>query len=198
MQTAILPAETLESGETVGAFSVDTPGLVYIPRLGAQVTHGLGAADVTANLNAVPIRDHSIIGGGLTARAYLTPNLGLIAQFQGASFSGQVAGLALVGLRTIPSRDGGFYAEGRGGVVRGGISGYLFPDLGTQEQEDPTPTAPMIGGTVGYGPIKLTDSADPIRMQIELKTNIPIWRDDGESLPLGNTGLSIGIFNLIE
>jgi hypothetical protein len=188
VQTAMLPADRLEDGETRAALGVDEPGALFIPRLNVQVTQGLGGGDVTANLGAVPVSDQPIVGGGLAARSYLTHDLSVEAQVQATSFSGDTAGLVLVGVQTIPSDEGGWYIGGQTGVVSGPSLDVLSGDGGR------TWTAPVAGGTVGYGPVRIGAST---RMQIELKANMPVWGDEGEAPPV-STGLSVGIFGLFE
>lgn len=191
VQTAMLPADTMEDGETRASLSVGAPGALFVPRFNAQVTRGLGGGDLTANLSAVPVSERAIVGGGLAARSYLSGDLSVEAQLQGTSFSGRVAGLALLGLQTIPSHGGGWYIGVQTGGVRGPSPDVLFDDGRGEER---IWTAPVVGGTVGYGPVDLGPST---RMQIELKANVPIWGDEGEAPP-ATTGLSVGVFGLFE
>jgi len=190
VQTAMLPADRVEKGDTRASFGVGVPGALFVPRLSAQVTRGLGGGDLTANLGVVPSSEQAIVGGGLAARSYLAVDMSIEAQLQGAVFSDRTAGLALVGLQTMPSGDGGWYVGAQTGVVRGPSPDVLVDGLG----EERTWTAPVVGGTVGYGPFELGSST---RMQVELKANVPVWGDDGEAPP-GATGLSIGVFGLFE
>jgi len=187
----MLPAEKLETGETRASLSAGMPGALLYPRVGAQVTWGFGGGDVTANVNATPLPKQAVVGGGLAVRSYLTDDLSLEVQFQGASFAGQAAGLALLGLQTIPSGEGGWYFGLQGGAVRGPSGDVL---VGGRRGETRIWRAPVVGGTVGYGPIDLGPST---RMQVELKANMPVWGDEGEAPP-ATTGLSVGIFGLFE
>lgn len=193
VQTAMLPADTLEEGETRGAVSVAEPGALFLPRLTAQVTRGFGDGDLTANVSAVPVPEQPIVGGGLAARSYLAPDLSVEGQLQGTIFAGQPVGLALFGVQTIPSDDGGWYGGGQAGVVSGPSLDVLFGE-GFQEEKERTWTGPVLGGTVGYGPIDVGSST---RLQIEGKANLPIWGDRGEP-PLVNSGVSIGVFGLFQ
>lgn len=191
VQTAMLPADTLEDGETRVSVTAREPGALIIPHLTAQVTQGYGAGDVTVNLSAVPVSEDPMLGGGLAVRSYLTRNLSLEAQLQGTSFSGRPAGLALFGLQALPPSDGGWYAGGQTGIVRGPSPDIMFDD----PPPDPrTWTAPVIGGTVGYGPIK---QGRQTRIQIELKANMPLWGDEGEP-PIPATGISVGFYGLLD
>jgi hypothetical protein len=192
VQTAMLPADRLEDGETRASFGVDEPGALFIPRLNAQVTHGVGGADLTANVSVLPLSERAIVGGGLAARSYLAYDLSVEGQLQVTSFSGRTVGLALLGLQTIPPSEGGWYVGAQTGVVRGPSPDVLV--WGSSSAERRTWTAPVVGGTVGYGPIGLGPSA---RMQIELKANMPVWGDEGEAPP-ATTGLSVGVFGLFE
>ena len=191
VQTAMLPAETLEDGETQASISVDEPGALFIPRLNAQVTRGFGGGDLTANLSATPLSDQAIVGGGLALRSYLTDGVSFEAQLQGTSFSGSIAGLALLGVQTIPPSDGGWYVGGQMGVVEGPNLDVLFENKSGEER---TWFTPVVGGTFGYGPINLSSSTT---MQLELKANVPISEDEGDAPPVA-TGLSIGVFGLFE
>jgi hypothetical protein len=191
VQTAMLPADRLEDGETRGSLGLEAPGALFYPRINAQVTHGVGGADLTANVSAVPLSDQTILGGGVAARSYLTRDLGVEVQAQGTALSGQPAGLVLMGLQTIPPDEGGWYAGGQTGVVSGPSPDVLVWG-GSSAETARTWTAPVVGGTVGYGPIGLGPSA---RMQIELKANMPVWGDEGEAPP-ATTGLSVGVFGL--
>lgn len=192
VQTAMLPADRLEDGETRGSLGIDAPGALFYPRVNAQVTHGVGGADLTANVSAVPLSDQSIVGGGVAARSYLTRDVSAEVQAQGTVLSGQPAGLVLLGLQTIPPDEGGWYAGGQAGVVRGPSPDVLVWDGSSAERR--TWTAPVVGGTVGYGPVRIAPSA---RMQLELKLNVPAWDDEGEAPP-ASTGLSVGVFGLFE
>lgn len=192
VQTAMLPADRLEEGDTRASFGIDEPGALVIPRLNAQVTQGLGDGDLTANVSVLPLSDHPMVGGGLAARSYLAHDLSVEGQLQITSFSGRPAGLALLGLQTIPPDEGGWYVGGQTGVVRGPSLDVLV--WGASGEEGRTWTAPVVGGTVGYGPIGVGPST---RLQIELKANMPVWGDEGEAPP-ATTGLSIGIFGLLE
>jgi len=177
----MLPAEKVDSGETVGSLSIGEPGALILPRVGLQVTQGFGSGDLTANLNAVPCPGEILLGGGLAVRSYLTPGLSAEVQLQGTSFSKRAAGLALFGLQTIPSDGGGWYVGGQTGVVNGPSPDVLF-NGGLPAGETHTWTAPVVGGTVGYGSIELGSSTGSRpRMQIELKANAPIWGDNGEA-----------------
>lgn len=191
VQTAMLPADRLEDGETRGSLGLEAPGALFYPRINAQVTHGVGGADLTANVSAVPLSDQTILGGGVAARSYLTRDLSLEAQLQATSLSGRTAGLVLLGLQTIPPDEGGWYAGGQTGVVSGPSPDVVVWD-GSSERR--TWTAPVVGGTVGYGPVRIAPSA---RMQLELKLNVPAWDDEGEAPP-ASTGLSVGVFGLFE
>ena len=193
VQTAMLPADRLEDGETRASFGVDDPGALFIPRLNAQVTQGLGGGDLTANVSVLPLSNQAVVGGGLAARSYLASDLSVEGQLQITAFSGRAAGLALLGLQTIPPSEGGWYVGGQTGVVSGPSPDVLFPG-GASAETARTWTAPVVGGTVGYGPIGLGPSA---RVQIELKANVPVWGDEGEAPP-ATTGLSIGVFGLVE
>jgi hypothetical protein len=187
----MLPADRLEDGETRGSLGLEAPGALFYPRVNAQVTHGVGGADLTANVSAVPVSEHPIVGGGLAARSYLTRDLSLEAQLQATSLSGRTAGLVLLGLQTIPPDEGGWYAGGQTGVVSGPSPDVVVWD-GSSERR--TWTAPVVGGTVGYGPVRIAPSA---RMQLELKLNVPAWGDEGEAPP-ASTGVSVGVFGLFE
>jgi hypothetical protein len=193
IQTAMLPADRVEDGETRGSLGLEAPGALFCPRINAQVTHGVGGADLTANVSAVPFPDQAIVGGGLAARSYLAYDLSVEGQLQITSFSGRSAGLVLVGLQTIPPDEGGWYAGGQTGVVSGPSPDVLFPG-GASAETERTWTAPVVGGTVGYGPVRIAPSA---RMQLELKLNVPAWDDEGEAPP-ASTGLSVGGFGLFE
>ena len=189
----MLPADRLEDGETRGALGLEAPGALFHPRINAQVTHGVGGGDLTANVSAVPLPNQPIVGGGVAARSYLTRALSAEVQAQATVFSGQPAGLVLLGLQTIPPDEGGWYVGGQTGVVSG-----PSPDVlswgGAPAEERRTWTAPVVGGTVGYGPIDLGSST---RMQVELKANMPVWGDEGEAPP-ASTGLSVGVFGLFD
>lgn len=193
VQTAMLPADTLEDGETRASFSLGEPGALLYPRLSAQVTTGVGGGDLTANLSTVPLPDAPIFGGGLAVRSYLTSGISVEAQLQATSFSDRAAGLLLLGLQTIPSGEGGWYYGTQAGVVRGPSPDVLFGG-GYLTRGTRTWTAPTVGATGGYGPIHVGSST---QLQIELKANMPIWGDEGEPPP-ATSGLSIGIFGLFE
>ena len=193
VQTAMLPADRLEDGETRAALGVDVPAAFILPRANVQVTQGFGGGDVTANLGAVPVSGQPIVGGGLAARSYLPRDLSVEAQVQATSFSGEVAGLVLVGLQTIPPDEGGWYVGGQTGIVSG-PGPHVLSMNGASGDAGRAWTAPVVGGTVGYGPTRIDAST---RMQIELKANVPVWGDEGEAPPV-STGLSVGIFGLFE
>jgi hypothetical protein len=191
VQTAMLPAEQQDAGTTVASFSVDEPGVLFLPRLSAQVTRGLGGGDLTANLSGVPTGKWSIVGGGLTGRYYLTHDLNAALQFQMTSFSGATAGLALFGLQTAPTDPPAWYYGGQvGGITGAGPGAYL-------DHGDSSPGAgavPVVGGTLGYGPVDVGTST---RMQLELELNVPVWGDE-EEVAMPGSGLSIGVFGLFD
>jgi hypothetical protein len=201
MQTAMLPAEQMEDGETTASFTVGEPGAILLPRMGMQVTHGVGRGDVTVNVSGSPDVGGVAVGGGLAARSYLTDRVTGEAQVQLTSFSAgdesprRAAGLVLLGLQSVPSPDGGWYAGAQAGVVRGPSPDEYAPIFGASPAEvGAVWTDPFVGGTVGVGPI---DLGDRTRMQIELTANLPVWGDESEPPAPANT-LSVGVFGLFR
>ena len=102
--------------------------------------------------------------------------------------------------RTRPCRSPD-YPERTGLAVRGGHVGIVrrpSPDAvyegGGSVDTPRTWTAPVIGGTLGYGPF---DSGESTRTQIELKANLPIWGDEGEP-PMSASGVSVGVSGLLD
>jgi hypothetical protein len=195
----MLPADQMDKGDTQASFSVGEPGALFLPRLNAQFTQGVGDGDVTAVLSATPTTDQLIFGGGVAGRSYVSEWLALEGQLQATSFpiasasERETAGLALLGLRTLSSETASLYGGGRVGVVSGPSLDAVVGN-GIPTGDPRTWTAPVVGGTLGYGPIKYGEST---RLQIELKANVPVWGDEGEP-PIPASGVSIGVFGLLD
>ena len=135
----------------------------------------------------------------MVARSYLNDGLSLEGQLQATFFPvasssrRATAGLVLAGLQTLPSEPGSLYGGGHVGIVRGPSPDAVYEGGGSVDTPR-TWTAPVIGGTLGYGPF---DSGESTRMQVELKANLPIWGDEGEP-PMPASGVSVGIFGLLD
>lgn len=199
VQTAMLPANEVEEGETYASVSVGEPGALFIPRLNVQITQGVGGGDVTAILSTTPTPEQPIFGGGVAARSYLKDDLALEGQLQATLFPTSspsqraTAGLALVGVQTIPSEPGSLYGGGQVGIVSGPSPDVAF-GVGEPAGESRTWTAPVFGGTLGCGPIYWGEAT---HLQIELTANLPAWGDEGDP-PIPATGVSIGVFGLLD
>lgn len=199
VQTAMTPAQQIEPGTTVLSASLDEPGFAYIPRLNAQLTQGLGGGDLTANVS-VP----SLIGAGagLTGRYYLSDRLTGELQLQAGGIPGRTAALALLGVQkgpvdTVnwPVSTGHWYFGGRVGATVGKPPELLGRGRDLSEVE--TVVAPVVGGTVGYGPVEIGSNW---QMQIEAEANVPLSRNEFEldAVPFPATRLSIGFFRLFR
>lgn len=152
VQTAMLPATQVDTGETVGSISIDEPGVLVIPRLNLQVTQGLeGHKDVTLNLSGVPTEDVVFPGIGITGRYYLTDKANAELQVQGAGLAGWT-NLVLVGVQEVPVGDDSWYVGGQVGLING--RGEVISDSSPTARQ----THPVIGGSIGYGPIDLGSS----------------------------------------
>lgn len=183
VQTAMLPAQQLDSGTTVVGASIDEPGFLYIPRVNVQVTQGIGGGDLSANLSGPPV------GGGVTGRAYLSDQLNVEVQAQATALNGAAgpaSGLVLVGLQQAPTPNQ-WYLGAQAGIVRG--TGF---DIGGSTSD--VQTRPLVGASFGVGPF---DVGTDWRMQLELETNVPVgpWEDDP---PFPATRISIGFFRLFR
>lgn len=177
VQTAMLPARQLESGTTVASTSLDEPGRVILPRLNAQVTHGLGGGDFTVNLSVPPF------GGGLTGRYYLTDRASAKFQLQVAPLRAGATGLGLVGIQETPTREDSWYFGAQLGTING-----------VDQVNGNRKTTPVIGGSAGYGPVDLGSSW---QMQVEFESNVPLSTPEGHP-PVPATRLSIGFFHLFR
>lgn len=187
------PAQQIEPETTVLSASLDEPGFLYVPRLNVQLTQGLGGGDLTANAS-VP----SLIGfgAGLTGRYYLTDRLTGKLQFQAGGLPEQAAALGLLGLQRGPVGTESWYFGGQVGVTSGKPPDFLGTGAGVSEGEPAT--APVIGGSVGYGPM---DIGSNWQMQIELEANAPLTLEqdfDLDEVPFPATRLSIGFFRLFR
>lgn len=184
VQTGMVPAQQLDSGTTVAAASVDEPGFLYIPRANVQLTQGVGGGDLSVNLSGPPV------GGGLTARAYLSERVNAELQAQAAALNGAGepgTGLVLVGVQEAPTGADQWYLGGQFGIVHG--AGFVV------NQAPEVQTRPVVGGSVGFGPI---DLGGAWRMQVELEGNAPLGGLGEDDPPLPATRLSIGFFRLFR
>lgn len=177
VQTSMLPAHQLGSGETTVAASIDEPGLLWIPRVNVQATHGFGKGDLTVNLGGTA----NVLGGGLSGRYYLSDRVNGELQVQGAYVVNDWAGTAFFGLQQVPTEDDQWYL----GAHVGALNGKEVINSFSRQ------TSPLVGGSVGIGHIELGTSW---RMQIELEANTTIPYSEESSLPPGR--LSVGIFRL--
>lgn len=181
VQTATLPAQQLASGDAVVAAGLDEPGVLYVPRLKGQFTQGFGAGDVTATFGGPPV------GGGLTGRYYLGDGLNVELEAQVARVQDEWTRLALLGIQSVPSPDdASLYLGAQAGVLHGREVSFS----GTTSVH----RRPLVGGTIGYGPIDLGGSW---RMQVELEANVPIPPSEEEG-PLPPVHLSVGVFHIFE
>lgn len=199
VQTAMTPAQQIEPGTTVLSASLDEPGVAYVPRLNAQLTQGLGGGDLTANVSIPSLIG---VGAGLTGRYYLSDRLTGELQLQAGGILRRTAALALLGIQkgpvdTVnwPVSTGHWYFGGRVGATMGKPPELLGRGRGLSEVE--TVVAPVVGGTVGYGPV---DIGSNWRMQIEAEANVPLSRNEFEldDVPFPATRLSIGFFRLFR
>lgn len=75
--STIAPAHKLDSGEIVVQGAIDEPGFLFIPRLSAAVTYGLGGAgDIGAHAGTTGFT----VNGGATARLYTGKHSALSVQ----------------------------------------------------------------------------------------------------------------------
>lgn len=167
------PARPLNEGETVTTLYLDEPGFLYVPRLGGQVTQGVGGGDVSANLSASFW--HADLGIG--ARRYLSDRWSLMVQNQTAflyEFDDGALGwntLMLAG-RSMPPPDGHFY-----GGFHGGISVVSPAARSLLEFQDRTSAigVPFAGGMIGLGPYSIGEAWS---LQLELQLSAPLTGDD--------------------
>lgn len=184
VQTAMLPAQQLDSGTTVASASLDEPGFLYIPRANVQLTQGVGGGDISVNLSG------PLLGGGIIGRTYLSPGLNAELQVQAAALNGEGepgTGLVLAGVQEAPTRADQWYLGGQLGVIHG--AGFVI------NQTPEVQTRPVVGGSVGFGPI---DLGGAWRMQVELEGNAPLGGLGEDDPPLPATRLSIGFFRLFR
>ena len=184
VQTAMLPAQQLDSGTTVAAASLDEPGFLYVPRANVQLTQGIGGGDLSVNLSA------PLVGGGLTGRAYLSDRVNAELQVQAAALNGgedPPTGLALVGVQEAPTGADQWYLGGQFGIIHG--PGFVF------NQAPEVKTRPVVGASIGFGPV---DLGTDWRLQVELEGNAPLGGSDDGDLPIPATRLSIGVFHLFR
>jgi hypothetical protein len=185
----MLPAHQLETGTTVAAGSFDEPGVLFLPRLNAQLTRGLGGGDLTVNVGAVPLDGSFFPGGGLTGRYYLSDRLNAELQLQVTAMEDGWTRLGLVGIQEAPTEQDPLYVGGQVGVIDGRAY-EVGPGRG------PPITAPVIGasvGTVQFHP------GTPWQVQVELESNAPLpFGTDGKDLPIPATRLSVGLFGVLR
>jgi hypothetical protein len=199
VQTAMTPAQQIEPGTTVLSASLDEPGVAYVPRLNAQLTHGFGGGDLTATVSIPSLIG---VGAGLTGRYYLSDRLTGELQLQAGGILRRTATLALLGIQKGPVNTvngsvstGSWYFGGRAGATVGEPPELLDPDRDLSEVE--TVVAPVVGGTVGYGPMNIGSNW---RMQIEVEANAPLSPNDFDldDVPFPASRLSIGFFRLFR
>jgi hypothetical protein len=184
VQTAMLPAQQIEAGETVATVSLDEPGFLYIPRANVQFTAGLGGGDVSANVSG------PLLGAGMTGRYYLSGRLNAEMQGQVTGLSGGLGepqGLLLLGVKENPTGGDTVYLGARAGAIHG----PPFLDFGGSPG-DPPQTHPVVGATVGMGPFEVGSSW---QVQVELEGNAPI-APGSDDPPLPATRISVGLFYL--
>ena len=179
VQTATLPAQQLEAGTTVAAVTLDEPGILFVPRVGAQVTHGIGDGDLSVNVSGPPR------GGGLSGRYYLSRQMNLELQLQGARIDDSWTGLALVGLQEAPTGPDPWYLGGQFGVISG--RGNAISNVGPSIHQ----TVPVAGGSIGH----TIDVGRATQVQVELEANLPLSADEP---PLPASRLSVGLFHFFR
>ncbi len=177
----MLPAQQLDSGDTVPAVAIDEPGILYIPRGTVQVTHGVGGGDLTANLSGPPL------GGGLTGRYYLSRGATAEVQVQGAQFSGWSV-LTLLGIQEVPHGEDAWFLGGRIGAINGRAN--QLSDAGPTDRR----TYPVVGGSIGYAPFSI---GEQWKMQIEVEGNVPLSGSEDDP-PRPATRLSVGFFRIFD
>lgn len=158
VQTSMTLARQIEPGTTVVSARLDEPGFAYIPRLNAQLTHGLGDGDLTTNVSFPALIG---VGAGLTGRHDLTGRLTGGLQLQDGFFR-STAALALVRVQGRAARAGDWYVGNRVGA----------PAFG--------PSSQRVEDGVGYGPggrgedrIRADRDWDELADLAELEPNAP-------------------------
>jgi hypothetical protein len=177
----MLPAQQLEEGQTVSAFTIDEPGILYIPRGTVQATHGLRDGDLTINISGPPL------GGGFVGRYYLGKAANAEVQVQGSRFSGWSV-LTLAGIQEVPHGNDSWYLGGQIGAINGRTN--QLSDVGPTDRY----TYPVVGGSIGYAPFSI---GEKWKMQIEVEGNVPISNSEADP-PLPATRLSVGFFRLFD
>lgn len=186
------PARQIGSETTVLSASLDEPGFAYAPRLNVQLTRGLEGGDLTANVSFPSLLG---AGAGLTGRYYVTDHLTGNLQFQAGGLPEQTAVLGLVGVQSVPTGTGGWYVGGQLGAINGRPPDVLGTGTGAPNAEQVA--APVVGGSVGYGPVEIGSNW---RMQIELEANAPLTEEDFDldEIPFPATRLSVGLLRLFQ
>jgi hypothetical protein len=182
-QTAMLPAEQLDGGTTAVSATLDEPGVAYVPRVNAQITHSFGGGDVTVNAS------YPGPGAGLSGRAYLDDNINAELQLQASrnleDDGGSVLGLA--GFQEVPTERDPWYFGLQGGVIHG------EPWL-TLSSAPETQTLPVGGASIGYA---LRPGPGDLKLQAELEVNLPLPNGNDDP-PLPASKISIGVFHLFD
>ncbi len=123
VQTAMLPADQLEDGQTIVSASATEPGAGLFPQLSAQATYGFGEGDLTGTVSGLPALNFLALGAGVTGRYYVSTYLSAELQLQVSSFLREdesrrrTAGLVLFGLQTVPSDEASWYYGTQAGII---------------------------------------------------------------------------------
>lgn len=179
LQTSMLPAHQLDTGESALSASLNVPPSVAVFSSGVsgQFTTGLAAeGDLSINVSASPM----VVSGGIAPRLYLSDNLNAQVQLRGGNMEEDFVLLSVAGMQTLPSEETPFYL----GVYGGALS------------EDQT--HPLIGARVGLS----TKLGSSTRLQIEVDGAASLSGGMTSSSSLTPTPvpgrISIGISRLID